>query len=96
MAIKKIQMIPPGYTDVVHPETAADNIVETDSKKVMTGDERTKLGNIPSDAVFTDTVYTHPTTTATTASAVKVGKDALGHVVLGTALTASVGAVPRI
>lgn len=55
MAIKKIQMIPPGYTDVVHPETAADNIIETDSKKVMTGDERTKLGSIPSDAVFTDT-----------------------------------------
>ena len=56
MAIKKIQMMPPGYTDIVHPETSADNIIETDSKKVMTGDERTKLGSIPSDAVFTDTV----------------------------------------
>lgn len=43
----------------------------------------------------TDTiVYTHPTTTAVTAAAVKVGKDSNGHVVLGNALTASdVGAI---
>ena len=33
--------------------------------------------------------YSHPTTTETTAAAVKVGKDNLGHVVLGSALTAS-------
>ena len=33
--------------------------------------------------------YTHPTTDAATAAAVKVGRDALGHVVLGAALTAS-------
>ena len=32
------------------------------------------------------TVYTHPSTTAVTAAAKKVGKDALGHVVLGDAL----------
>lgn len=31
----------------------------------------------------------HPTTTAASAAAVKVGKDALGHVVIGNALTAS-------
>lgn len=43
----------------------------------------------------TDTiVYTHPTTTAVTAAAVKVGKDSSGHVVLGNALTAiDVGAI---
>lgn len=43
----------------------------------------------------TDTiVYTHPTTTAVTAAAVKVGKDSSGHVVLGNALAASdVGAI---
>ena len=43
----------------------------------------------------TDTiVYTHPTTTAVTAAAVKVGKDSSGHAVLGNALTASdVGAI---
>lgn len=33
--------------------------------------------------------YTHPTTTARSAAAVKVGKDANGHVVLGTALSKS-------
>lgn len=43
----------------------------------------------------TDTiVYTHPTTTAVTAAAVKVGKDSSGHAVLGNALIASdVGAI---
>lgn len=39
--------------------------------------------------------YTHPSYTANTASAVKVGNDSTGHVVIGSALTASdVGAVP--
>lgn len=33
--------------------------------------------------------YSHPTTTAVDAAAVKVGKDSLGHVVLGSALTYS-------
>lgn len=33
--------------------------------------------------------YSHPTTTAATAAAVKVGKDSLGHVVIGDALTPS-------
>lgn len=33
--------------------------------------------------------YTHPTTTATAAAAVKVGNDTNGHVVIGAALTAS-------
>jgi len=42
------------------------------------------------------TVYTHPTTTAVSAAAVKVGKDSSGHVVLGSALTSSdVGAAPK-
>lgn len=36
-----------------------------------------------------DTQYTHPTTTATSAAAKKIGKDALGHVVIGDSLTAS-------
>lgn len=39
--------------------------------------------------------YTHPAYTANSAAAVKVGNDATGHVVIGSALTASdVGAVP--
>ena len=33
--------------------------------------------------------YSHPTTTAASAAAVKVGKDSLGHVVIGSALTKS-------
>ena len=43
-------------------------------------------GNIKIDGVET-TVYTHPTTTAVAAAAVKVGKDASGHVVIGSELT---------
>ena len=45
--------------------------------------------SVPSDALFTDTVYTHPTYTAHTAAAVKVGNDTTGHIVLGSALTAN-------
>ena len=48
-----------------------------------------------SDGTNTFNKYTHPTTTAVSAAAKKVGYDSLGHVVLGTALTASdVGARP--
>lgn len=45
-------------------------------------------GNIKINGTET-TVYTHPTTTAVSAAATKVGKDSSGHVVLGSALTAS-------
>ena len=27
MAIKKVQIVPPGYTDILHPETSADVVV---------------------------------------------------------------------
>lgn len=56
---------------------------------ISTGATKTETsgtnGNIKIDGVET-TVYTHPTTTAATAAAIKVGRDAEGHVVLGTAL----------
>ena len=42
-----------------------------------------------SDGTHTFNKYVHPTTTATNAAAVKVGKDNLGHVVIGSALTKS-------
>jgi len=42
-----------------------------------------------SDGATTFDKYVHPTTTAATAAAVKVGNDANGHVVLGSALTGS-------
>lgn len=45
-------------------------------------------GNIKINGTET-TVYTHPAYTAATAAAKKVGLDATGHVVLGSALTAS-------
>ena len=66
-----------------------------------TTDEKTKLAGISSGATKVETsntnghiqidgtdatVYTHPTATSATAAAVKVGNDAEGHVVLGTAL----------
>ena len=33
------------YADILHPETSADQVVETETKKVMTDVERTKLSN---------------------------------------------------
>lgn len=66
--------------------TAADkqklNGISTGANKVQSS---TTNGNIKIDGTET-TVYTHPSTTAATAAAVKVGKDALGHVVIGDAL----------
>jgi hypothetical protein len=56
MAIKKIRMRPEGtgdYGDILHPETSADLVIETDTKKVMTSDERTKLSNLPTSALPT-------------------------------------------
>ena len=71
---------------------ATNGLMTANDKKRL--DELTKVeasstnGNIKIDGTET-TVYTHPTTTAAAASAKKVGKDALGHVVLGEALTKS-------
>lgn len=66
--------------------TAADkqklNGISTGANKVQSS---TTNGNIKIDGTET-TVYTHPSTTAADAAAVKVGKDALGHVVIGDAL----------
>lgn len=71
---------------------ATNGLMTADDKKRL--GELTKVeasstnGNIKIDGTET-TVYAHPTTTAASASAKKVGKDALGHVVLGEALTKS-------
>ena len=65
---------------------ATNGLMTADDKKRL--GEVTKVqssstnGNIKIDGTET-TVYSHPTTTAAEASAKKVGKDALGHVVLG-------------
>jgi hypothetical protein len=36
MAIKKIQIIPPGYTDILHPETQADIVTIADAGGLIT------------------------------------------------------------
>lgn len=56
MTVKKIRMRPEGsgdYADYLYPETSADIIIETSTKKVMTSDERTKLAGLPSSALPT-------------------------------------------
>lgn len=71
---------------------ATNGLMTADDKKRL--GELTKVessstnGNIKIDGNET-TVYAHPTTTAAAAAAKKVGKDSLGHVVLGEALTKS-------
>lgn len=67
--------------------TAADKAkVESVTEGATKVETSTTNGNIKIDGNET-TVYTHPTTTAVAAAAVKVGNDAAGHVVLGAALT---------
>lgn len=69
--------------------TAADKAkVESVTEGATKVESSTTNGNIKIDGNET-TVYTHPTTTAVAAAAVKVGNDAAGHVVLGAALTAA-------
>lgn len=53
MATKKYQITQLNANnelDILHPETSADNIIETTNEKVMTGSERTKLANIEANA----------------------------------------------
>lgn len=60
---------------------------------VLLSNDNKAYVNVP----WTDTIYTHPTYTTASAAAVKVGRDSTGHVVLGTALTASdVGALSTL
>ena len=76
MATKKIQIIPPGYTDVCYPQTVASAVIEETNKKFMTDAERTKLSGIATGATNTQNhatngsitvngtqqvVYAHPT-----------------------------------
>ena len=58
----------------------------------LASDGKYKLTAGGTSVIFTmpkSNYYEHPTTTATTAAAVKVGNDINGHVVIGAALTAS-------
>ena len=70
-------------------KTAYDHSQSTHARTDATNTEAsTTNGNIKINGTET-TIYTHPVTTAAAAAAVKVGKDAQGHVVLGSALTKS-------
>src|SRR5574343_1678799 len=40
MAIKKVRMKPPGYIDIVHPETSADVVIEDASHRFVTDSEK--------------------------------------------------------
>ena len=96
MTIKKVQIIPPNYTDILHPETDSSVVlmgsgeslqVEFGDISTLTTTDKTNLVNavneikelindldtdkvdnsrvltdVPANAKFTDTVYTHPTT----------------------------------
>ena len=76
MATKKIQIIPPGYTDVCYPQTIASAVIEETNKRFMTDAERTKLSGVATGATNTQNhatngsitvngtqqvVYAHPT-----------------------------------
>lgn len=59
MATKKYQITQlnaNNQLDVLHPETSADNIIETTNEKVMTGSERTKLAGIEAGAEVNEIV----------------------------------------
>jgi len=86
------------------PNYTAEEINDTSNKVLMTTIERTKLSGIAEEATKVEsssingnikindtdtTIYTHPTVTAVSAAAKKVGYDTLGHVILGDTLTAS-------
>ena len=70
-------------------KTAYDHSQSTHARTDATAvTSSTTNGNIKINGTET-TVYTHPSTTAASAAAVKVGKDSSGHVVIGDALTKS-------
>lgn len=60
---------------------------KTDTLEIAAGGDVTVTGDATNDKVTIS--YTHPTTTAVGAAAVKVGKDNKGHVVIGDALKVS-------
>lgn len=51
MATTKIQLIPPGFTDVCYPQTTASVVIEETNKKFMTDEEKTKLANFTGNLI---------------------------------------------
>jgi len=54
MAIKKVRIKPPGYTDIVHPETSADIVIENENKMFVSSAEKTDWNN-KADKTYVDT-----------------------------------------
>jgi len=40
VAIKKVRIKPPGYTDIVHPETSADVVIESATKRFVSDTDK--------------------------------------------------------
>ena len=80
-AAKKVGMNAEGHVVLGDSLTKADVGLDLVSNQTITVTDTSV-----SDGTHTFNKYVHPTTTATAAAAVKVGNDAEGHVVLGTAL----------
>jgi hypothetical protein len=40
MAIKKVRIKPPGYTDIIHPETSADVVIESTTKRFVSDTDK--------------------------------------------------------
>ena len=94
IAVSELSKLHEHTNKSVLDNTTASYTVEDETKLDGIADGATKVeesvtnGNIKINNTET-TVYTHPTTTATAAAAVKVGKDSEGHVELGDPLTKS-------
>jgi hypothetical protein len=80
-AAKKVGMTAEGHVVLGDSLTKADVGLDLVSNQTITVTDTSV-----SDGTHTFNKYVHPTTTATSAAAVKVGNDAEGHVVLGPAL----------
>ena len=79
-----------GFADTsgkVIKQLTADEIKSAAGLDLVKNQAITVTASSVSDGTNTFNKYVHPTTSATNAAAVKVGKDSLGHVVIGDALT---------
>jgi len=74
-----------GEGDMLKSTYDADGDGVVDNAKKVNG--KTVESNVPANAKFTDTVYTHPTHTDKSSGLYKVVIDALGHVTGATAVT---------
>ncbi|MDF2841761.1 MAG: hypothetical protein K0R00_187 [Herbinix sp.] len=82
-----MQMVPPGYTDVVWPETTASVVLEETDKKFMTAADKSKLDGVAANA----NNYAHPTGLVTPGTYRSLTVNTNGHVTSGTNPTTLLG-----